>query len=96
MAEQQLRRALSIAQGDITTLVQSPVAAGLLLLAALALIVLIILRARGSGADGRGRGLTRRALQSAHGWHSAAAVVPALHGVHLCHGAQKPRKADFG
>jgi putative tricarboxylic transport membrane protein len=50
MAEQQLRRALSIAQGDVTTLVQSPVAAGLLLLAAVALIVPIILRARGKGA----------------------------------------------
>jgi putative tricarboxylic transport membrane protein len=53
MAEQQLRR---IAQGDVTTLVQSSVAAGLLLLAALALIVPIILRARqgrGSGTDGR-------------------------------------------
>jgi putative tricarboxylic transport membrane protein len=45
-----------IAQGDVTTLVQSPVAAGLLLLAALALIVPIILRARqgrGPGTDGR-------------------------------------------
>jgi putative tricarboxylic transport membrane protein len=50
MAEQQLRRALSIAQGDVTTLVQSPVAAGLFLLAALALIVPILLRARGKGA----------------------------------------------
>ena len=50
MAEQQLRRALSIAQGDVTSLVQSPVAAGLLLLAAVALIVPIILRARGKGA----------------------------------------------
>jgi putative tricarboxylic transport membrane protein len=49
MAEQQLRRALSIAQGDVTTLVQSPVAAGLLLLATLALILPIILRARGKG-----------------------------------------------
>jgi putative tricarboxylic transport membrane protein len=50
MAEQQLRRALSIAQGDVTTLVQSPVAAGLLFLATLALIVPILLRARGKGA----------------------------------------------
>jgi putative tricarboxylic transport membrane protein len=50
MAEQQLRCALSIAQGDVTTLVQSPVAEGLLLLAALALIVPIILRACGKGA----------------------------------------------
>jgi len=50
MAEQQLRRALSIAQGDVTTLAQSPVAAGLLFLATLALIVPILLRARGKGA----------------------------------------------
>ena len=47
MAEQQLRR---IGQGDVTTLVQSSVAAGLLLLAALALIVPVILRARDKGA----------------------------------------------
>ncbi|NUB43280.1 tripartite tricarboxylate transporter permease [Fertoebacter nigrum] len=50
MAEQQLRRALAIAQGDVTTLVQSPVAACLLALAALAVIVPLILRARGKGA----------------------------------------------
>lgn len=50
MAEQQLRRALSIAQGDPLTLVQSPIAAVLLALAVLALIVPIILRARGKGA----------------------------------------------
>ncbi|TBN39072.1 tripartite tricarboxylate transporter permease [Paracoccus subflavus] len=50
MAEQQLRRALSISQGDLTTLVASPVAATLLALAALALIVPLILRARGKGA----------------------------------------------
>lgn len=49
MAEQQLRRALSISQGDWTTLVASPVAAGLLGLAAVALIVPMILRARGRG-----------------------------------------------
>ena len=49
MAEQQLRRALSISQGDWTTLVQSPIAAVLLLLAAVALIVPMILRARGRG-----------------------------------------------
>ncbi len=47
MAEQQLRRALAISQGDVTTLVQSPVAAVLLGLALLALIVPMILRARG-------------------------------------------------
>jgi putative tricarboxylic transport membrane protein len=49
MAEQQLRRALAIAQGDWTTLVQSPIAAVLLVLAAAALIVPMILRARGRG-----------------------------------------------
>jgi len=49
LAEQQLRRALSIAQGDWTTLVASPVSAGLLIVAALALIVPLILRARGKG-----------------------------------------------
>lgn len=49
MAEQQLRRALSISQGDWLTLVQSPIAATLLGLAALALIVPLILRARGKG-----------------------------------------------
>jgi len=50
MAEQQLRRALSISQGDLTTLVGSPVSATLLALAAIALIVPLILRARGKGA----------------------------------------------
>ncbi len=49
MAEQQLRRALSISQGDWTTLVQSPIAAVLLGIATLALIVPLILRARGKG-----------------------------------------------
>jgi putative tricarboxylic transport membrane protein len=49
MAEQQLRRALAIAQGDVTTLVQSPIAAILLALAAVALILPIVLRARGRG-----------------------------------------------
>ncbi|WP_207099433.1 tripartite tricarboxylate transporter permease [Paracoccus shandongensis] len=49
MAEQQLRRALSISQGDLTTLVGSPVSATLLALSALALIVPLILRARGKG-----------------------------------------------
>ncbi len=49
MAEAQLRRALSIAQGDVTTLVQSPIAAGLLFVAALALIVPMILRTGGRG-----------------------------------------------
>lgn len=50
MAEQQLRRALSISQGDIATLVGSPVSATLLALSAIALIVPLILRARGKGA----------------------------------------------
>ncbi|SMG35599.1 tripartite tricarboxylate transporter permease [Paracoccus sp. J56] len=49
MAEQQLRRALSISQGDWLYLVQSPIAATLLAIAALALIVPLILRARGKG-----------------------------------------------
>ncbi len=49
MAEQQLRRALAISQGDWLYLVQSPIAAGLLGVAALALIVPLILRARGKG-----------------------------------------------
>ncbi|MFC3569051.1 tripartite tricarboxylate transporter permease [Paracoccus simplex] len=49
MAEQQLRRALSISQGDWIYLVQSPIAAVLLGIAALALIVPLILRARGKG-----------------------------------------------
>jgi putative tricarboxylic transport membrane protein len=50
MAEQQLRRALSIAQGDWTTLVGTPLAAGLLAVAFLALVVPPILRWRGRGA----------------------------------------------
>lgn len=49
MAEQQLRRALAISQGDLTTLVASPIAAVLLIVAAAALIVPLILRARGKG-----------------------------------------------
>ncbi|MBD8556684.1 tripartite tricarboxylate transporter permease [Rhizobium sp. CFBP 8762] len=49
MAEQQLRRALAISQGDLTTLVASPIAAVLLAVAAAALVVPLILRARGKG-----------------------------------------------
>ncbi|MBZ4689420.1 tripartite tricarboxylate transporter permease [Cereibacter changlensis] len=49
MAEQQLRRALAISQGDVTTLVASPVAASLLALSAVALIVPLIMRMRGKG-----------------------------------------------
>ncbi len=50
MAEQQLRRALAIAQGDWTTLVSSPIAAVILGFALLALVLPMILRARGKGA----------------------------------------------
>ena len=50
MAEQQLRRALAISQGDWTTLVSTPVSAGLLAVAALALLVPLVLRWRGKGA----------------------------------------------
>jgi putative tricarboxylic transport membrane protein len=49
MAEQQLRRALAISQGDVWVLFTSPIAATLLTLAALALVVPLILRARGRG-----------------------------------------------
>ncbi len=49
MAEQQLRRALSISQGDWTVLFTSPIAAVLLAIAAAALIVPLILRMRGEG-----------------------------------------------
>ncbi len=49
LAEQQLRRALAISQGDVTALFTSPIAAGLFVLAAAALIVPLILRARGKG-----------------------------------------------
>ena len=50
MAEQQLRRALSISQGDWTVLVTSPIAAVMLGIAALALIVPLVMRMRGRGA----------------------------------------------
>jgi putative tricarboxylic transport membrane protein len=49
MAEQQLRRALAISQGDATVLLTSPIAATLLAAAAAALLVPLILRARGRG-----------------------------------------------
>jgi len=49
LAEQQLRRALAISQGDVTTLVQSPIAAVLLALAVIALILPLVLRFRGRG-----------------------------------------------
>jgi putative tricarboxylic transport membrane protein len=50
MAEQQLRRALAIAQGDWSTLVSTPVSAILLMVAALFLIVPLVLRYTGRGA----------------------------------------------
>lgn len=46
VAEQQLRRALSISQGDPTVLVSSPIAAVILFLAAVAVIVPALLRLR--------------------------------------------------
>ena len=49
MAEQQLRRALSIAQGDWTTLVSTPVSATLLGISAVFLIVPMLMRLRGRG-----------------------------------------------
>lgn len=49
LAEQQLRRALAISQGDVMTLVQSPIAAVLLLLALIALVLPLLLRLRGRG-----------------------------------------------
>lgn len=49
MAEQQLRRALAIAQGDWTSLVSTPMSASLLTLSALFLIVPIVMRLRGKG-----------------------------------------------
>ncbi len=49
LAEQQLRRALAISQGDPVALFTSPIAAVLFVIAAAALIVPLILRARGRG-----------------------------------------------
>ena len=49
MAEQQLRRALAISQGDPSVLVHSPIAITLLLLAATAVLLPLYLRARGRG-----------------------------------------------
>ncbi|ODT06024.1 MAG: tripartite tricarboxylate transporter TctA [Mesorhizobium sp. SCN 65-20] len=49
MAEQQLRRALAISQGDPMILVHSPIAVVLLLLAATAVLLPLYLRARGRG-----------------------------------------------
>lgn len=50
MAEQQLRRALAIAQGDWSTLVSTPIAAGILFAALMALVVPMVMRMRGKGA----------------------------------------------
>lgn len=49
MAEQQLRRALSISQGDVTVLFHSWIAIGLWALAIAAVVVPMIMRARGKG-----------------------------------------------
>jgi putative tricarboxylic transport membrane protein len=49
MAEQQLRRALAISQGDITALAASPISIALLLLSMVLFVLPMILRARGKG-----------------------------------------------
>lgn len=49
LAEQQLRRALAISQGDPMTLLSSPISATLLAVALLALVVPMVMRARGRG-----------------------------------------------
>lgn len=49
MAEQQLRRALAIGQGDVMVLVSSPIAIFLYLIAAAAFIIPLIMRLRGRG-----------------------------------------------
>ncbi len=49
LAEQQLRRALAIGQGDPSVLFTSPIAVGLFLVAAAAFIVPLIMRIRGRG-----------------------------------------------
>jgi putative tricarboxylic transport membrane protein len=50
LAEQQLRRALAISQGDPSVLVHSPAAIILYLIAATALLLPLVLRLRGKGA----------------------------------------------
>ena len=50
MAEQQLRRALAISQGDVTVLFHSWISIGLWTLAIAAVVVPMIMRARGKGA----------------------------------------------
>ncbi|WP_181703559.1 tripartite tricarboxylate transporter permease [Chthonobacter albigriseus] len=49
LAEQQLRRALAISQGDLLVLVQSPLAIALYLIAAAALLIPLVMRLRGRG-----------------------------------------------
>lgn len=49
LAEQQLRRALAISQGDLTALVQSPIAVTLYVVAAVAILLPLFLRMRGRG-----------------------------------------------
>jgi putative tricarboxylic transport membrane protein len=49
LAEQQLRRALAISQGDVTVLVRSPLAIVLLLLALAAFVIPLVMRYRGRG-----------------------------------------------
>ena len=49
LAEQQLRRALAIGQGDPTVLFTSPIAVGLFIVAAAAFIIPLIMRIRGRG-----------------------------------------------
>ncbi|MFT0891910.1 tripartite tricarboxylate transporter permease [Pseudochelatococcus sp. G4_1912] len=50
MAEQQLRRALAISQGDVQILVSSPIAITLYVVAIIALVVPFLLRLRGRGS----------------------------------------------
>ena len=49
LAEQQLRRALAISQGDPSVLLHSPVAICLYLIAAIAVLLPVYLRLRGRG-----------------------------------------------
>jgi putative tricarboxylic transport membrane protein len=50
LAEQQLRRALAISQGDPLVLVHTPIAITLYIIAAAALLIPLYLRLRGKGA----------------------------------------------
>ena len=49
MAEQQLRRALAISQGDLTAIIGHPIAMVMIILATLALVIPIWMRLRGKG-----------------------------------------------